>query len=455
MDGTPNFLVPLAFLAWFPITGALFLCLPPRRAVLISLLAGWLFLPVMEYEIKLIPEFNKTAVINLSLIFAIVTFDTRGLMQFRPRWFDFPIVLFCMAPLLSSMSNGLGVYDGISESFRQLIHWGIPYCIGRIYFSDLRSIRDVAVGVFIAGLVYVPFCLFEIRMSPQLNMIVYGYHQHSFLQHMRFGGWRPMVFMDHGLMLSTFMASATLCGVWLWRSKSLPVLFRIPLYVFVLALAMTTLMTKSVGAIILLLVGLLVFFTACGARSRLPYLSAAVIPIAYVLIRTTAGWSADTLVDTARWAVGEERAQSLAFRLHNEDALTERALERPGLGWAGWGRARIRDQYGRDLTITDSLWIIILGNNGIFGLTCLLLTMVIPLVLLPQRIPLHLWTHPRAGAPAVLAILLIIWLNDSLLNAMLSPFYPLLIGTLAGTPTVASVACHTGEYRDVRSVRCV
>ena len=65
--------------------------------------------------------------------------------------------------------------------------------------NDPASQRTLLISIFIGGLLYVPLCLFEIRMSPQLHKLVYGFHQHIFAQTFRFEGWRPTVFLQHGL----------------------------------------------------------------------------------------------------------------------------------------------------------------------------------------------------------------------------------------------------------------
>ena len=75
-----------------------------------------------------------------------------------------------------------------------------------------------------AALIYAPLCLLELRLSPQLHRWVYGYHQHDFVQTMRDGGYRPMVFMEHGLMVSFWMAAAALTAFWLWHERTFRVL---------------------------------------------------------------------------------------------------------------------------------------------------------------------------------------------------------------------------------------
>ena len=430
MDGQMNSLVPLALMAWFPITLALFVFFPARRAATVSFVAGWMFLPVVEYKISFLPMFDKTAVISLAVLLGVLLFDAGRLLRFRPRWLDIPMLVVCCCPMGSSLSNGLGLGDGLAESLKETMLWGLPWLVGRLYFTEPGALRDLAVGIFVGGLFYAPMCLWEIRMSPQLHYQVYGFHQHSVFQHMRYGGWRPMVFMQHGLMVGLFMAAATLSGLWLHRSGSLKRFLEIPLPVFVIALFATTVMIKSVGAIMLLLVGASALYCVQFLRSSLPIFAIAAVGAAYVLVRMTGAISSAELVAAAGTALGADRAQSLESRLTNEDMLTVRALQRPVFGWGGWGRARIHDEWGQDITVTDSLWIIVLGNKGLLGLTGMLLALFLPTLLFPLRVPARLWGHPEAGACAALAVVLLLWATDCLLNAMINPIYLLIAGGL-------------------------
>ena len=36
-------------------------------------------------------------------------------------------------------------------------------------------------------------------ISPQLHFMTYGFYQHEFTQVVRMGGYRPMVFLQHGI----------------------------------------------------------------------------------------------------------------------------------------------------------------------------------------------------------------------------------------------------------------
>jgi len=210
-----GFMVVLMYIAWFPVVVAVFLRFPARKAVLLSFLAAWLLLPIARIDVGGMPDITKMSVTCLGVLLGTALTDVKRLVTFRPSLADIPMALFCFSPVASSLSNGLGLYDGLSESLVEIFRWGLPYFIGRIYITDLKAVRQLALAVFLGGLVYIPLCLFEIRFSPQLHRMVYGYHQHSFAQTVRYGGFRPMVFMEHGLMVGMWMTAASAVGVWL------------------------------------------------------------------------------------------------------------------------------------------------------------------------------------------------------------------------------------------------
>ena len=47
-----------------------------------------------------------------------------------------------------------------------LIHWAVPYLIGRLYFGSPEGIRELAIGIVIGGLLCILPCLYEMKMSP-------------------------------------------------------------------------------------------------------------------------------------------------------------------------------------------------------------------------------------------------------------------------------------------------
>ncbi len=424
-------LVPVVLFGWIPLILLLFLLLTPRRAVIVAFVGAWLFLPVAGYSITGLPDFTKITATTFGAMLGVVLFDAARLARFRASWIDLPMLVFCLAPMATSLLNGLGVYDGASAIVASVITWGLPYFVGRLYFSDLAGLRELAIGIFVGGLVYVPLCLYEIRMSPQFHDIIYGFHQHSFAQTRRYGGWRPDVFMQHGLAVGMWMTAASLVGVWLWHTKALTRLRQIPMMLLLPILVATTIMCKSFGAIVLLIGGLGALYSAKLGRTVLPCLCLAAIPVSYIGLRSTATWSGQQLVD-ALSVVDRARSESLNVRLEAEDLLVDRAWQRAAFGWGTWRRNRVIDEGGRDLAVTDGLWVITFGQRGLIGLVALTMIILLPAVLVFRRFPARTW-NSAALAPAVaLSVILVLFMIDSLFNAMVNPIFLAAAGGLAG-----------------------
>ncbi|MBX7258081.1 MAG: O-antigen ligase domain-containing protein, partial [Candidatus Hydrogenedentes bacterium] len=432
-----NMLVPLMLFGWPLVLLALFLVLPSRRATIAAFLFAWLFLPVAEYNIVGLPDWNKMSATSIGIFVATILFDPTRIVQLRPRWIDAAMLLLCICPFFSSITNNLGVYDGLSSVFRQIVRWGLPYIVGRMYFSDVEGMRELMIGVFIGGLIYAPLCWFEIRFSPQLHRIFYGYHQHGFGQTIRYGGYRPMVFMEHGLMVGMWMVSAALSGLALWRSGTLRHLFGFPTWPMVAVLLLTALLCKSTGAIGVLFIGLGALAVIYYLRVNVAIPAIAFVSVAYILLRASGLWSGEQLVDYANLIVGEERAGSLETRIRNENLLGARAREQWLFGWGGWNRSRITDAAGRDISITDSQWIITFGVTGVVGLLGLFGSILFPALVLSWRAHPFTWAHAAVIPYALAALLLALWMVDNTVNAMFNPIYLLMAGGLAGmTPIV-------------------
>jgi hypothetical protein len=253
-----SFLIPIALFGW-PLASVLFFSFTsPRNAVLISILGAWLFLPMASYSFPGIPDYSKMTAASFGAILGTAIYVPTKFVKMQLSLLDIPMAVFCISPLFSSLSNGLGTYDGLSGCLGQFTTWGLPYLIGRIHFDSLESVAVLTKWLFYAGLVYLPFCLIEVRMSPQLHSWVYGYFQHSFAQTRRLGGWRPVVFMQHGLMVGMWMCMTSLIGIGLWKKRLPNSLFGQPIIYFIVGLLITAILCKSSGAILLLALGWIV-----------------------------------------------------------------------------------------------------------------------------------------------------------------------------------------------------
>jgi hypothetical protein len=432
----------LVMILWLPIILYLFKKFPPRKAVIVSFLGGLLFLPRgAGFKLPLIPDYGGMFATCYGIFIGILIYDAQILRKFQLKWIDLPMILFGVSPLFSSLSNfsefsiTFALYDGLNQSIAQIVRWGMPYFLGRLYLNNLSGLKELAINIVKAGLLYVPLCLYEIRMSPQLQGIIYGSSGFS-RQAMRLGGWRPVVFMNHGLMVGLFMMTATLIAIWLWQGKVVAKIWGIPIEWVSILLLITSILVKSTGAYILMLVGLIILFSAKSIRTNLPLLLLMFSIVAYLAIAASGNFNGGDLVSLASDYTSPERAGSLEFRFDNEVILGERARERILFGWGGWGRNRVLAENWagemEDISTTDSMWIIIFGNSGLVGLVSWATSFILPVLYFSQSYPANTWFNPRIAPAAVLGVSVILFFVDSLLNAMFNPMFPLILGGLSG-----------------------
>ncbi len=310
-------LVPIAMFGWIPVVLLAFAVLPARRAVIAAFLIAWLFLPMVGYDLPGLPDYTKTSATCAGVMLAAALFDGARFLRYRARLVDVPVAIWCIVPYFSAVSYGWGAYEGVASVLNQTVSWGLPYLIGRLYFDDLRAMRELAIGVFIGGLVYTPLCLFEIRFSPQLHSLIYGFHQHSWIQTLRGGGYRPTVFMQHGLAVGTFMCTAALIGLWLWRTRAIRSLMGVPVVWLALLVTATAVLCKSSGATVLMGIGIAVLWWTRWFRRPWAAAVLALAPALYIAMRTVGGWSGHDLVDLAS-LISVDRANSLQSRLNSE-----------------------------------------------------------------------------------------------------------------------------------------
>lgn len=468
-------LVPLALLGWIAAALVMFARLPPPRALIAVFVLGVLLLPEI-HQVATVPEapapisfpgfrLTKLNAIAYGALAASLLFDRRRWLSFRPHWFDLPVLVWCVCPLFSSLANDLGLYDGIGEALDQTLAWGAPYFLGRLYLGRAAGLRELALGVVLGGLLYVPLCLYEMKMSPQLHAIVYGFHQHEFQQSVRLGGYRPMVFMQHGLEVGLWMTAAALTAFWLYRTgavsrlPSAPGLRPVGMLWAVLLLAAVAVLCRSTGALVLGAAGLLMLAISRWVRAPVALVLLSAVPPLYVGLRTSSLWGGEDAVGWLGANFDEGRAQSLDFRLENENQLVAKALESPVFGWGGWGRSRIHDAEGKEATVADGLWIIALGERGFVGLVALGLTLLLPAARFAWLYPPRRWSDPAVAPAAAAAVLLALYAIDCLMNAMVNPVYLLAAGGLAGLacpnvpPTRAEVAAPVRGRRRERATK--
>lgn len=424
-------LATAVLILWPLIVFALFTAMSFHRAIVFSFVTGWLFLPTIAIQLPGFPDWSKTTATVFGVMVSTAAKHPQKILAFRPRWYDLPILLFCLAPFASSITTGSGAYDGLSSILDELFRWGIPYLIGRIFLSTAENNRRLAMAIAIGGIVYIPLCLIEIRLSPVLKLKLYQIAAFSNSDFgLRYGGYRPVVFLSTGLELGWWMCCATLCTMQLWASGAVKKLWGYPMKLVTGLMVLTTLACKSTGAIIQLAVGLAVIYFGRYSKTSLLAWAILLIPPIYCAGRPTGMLTSATLKDFAYNRVGGERGQSLAYRFDQEDILIRHALLKPVFGWARAGFNPIGPS-GK-AAVPDGFWIITLGSAGYVSLFLLNAMLLLPLALVTRRFAPRSWMKPDVVSTVSLAVLIALFMVDNLSNAMLNPIFAVAAGAVCG-----------------------
>ena len=444
-----NFFAIALIAAWVPLIFVLFALMPARRAVIAAFVVGYLFLPEVRFVIHTLPPIDKVTLTAFGVILGSLFFDGGRLFAVRPRWIDVPIAILCLSPIVTSILNDLGLMDGLANCFTLLFRWGLAYWIGRAYFTDWESTRELALGIVLGGLAYAPLCWWEIRMSPQLHGQIYGLLFLSFRTDRNIFGWRPNVFLANSLSVTMVMGISALLAFWAWMTGSPKRLLGVPMGWIALFLIVTAVFCKAMGGIVLMSAGITALMVTRWPATKAAVLCLILVAPVYIVLRTSGDWSGERLVDIAA-LVNPERGKSLDFRLQNENLLAEKAFRRMWFGFGGFGRAQIWDDYGHLLTVVDGLWIITFGEYGLVGLGALLLFVLVPALMMWYRVPTRYWTDAACAAPVALAVGITLYMIDSLFNATFNPIASLAVGAVGSMYSAATAVFSPRVARRVR-----
>ncbi len=418
------------FLAWPAVVAILFRAIGPPKAVLVAVLGGFLFLPPGHDRLDLpglafaVDKWNVT---GLGLIAGALVFDRRSLVGARPRWVDLPMIAFALAPL-TGLAFGV---PGSSVAVLDLmvargLGWLVPYAAGRLYFGRDGGPASIALGVTIAGLSYVPVCLYEEAVGPTryLAGLTYGINFNPGMVD-RLGGWRPEGFLGNGLAVAAWMALSAVTATWLWLSGWKPK-GRWPGWAPASVLTIACLSCRGVYGDLLLTLGLATAFASRWTRSRLVLGLLLVPPVLYMGLRATGAWDGRILATLAEKLVN--RPDTVSFRLNAEDELIGRVLDRGaafGFGDYVWN-ARI-DYW------PDGAWLFTFWMGGLVGLALQLVAIhAFPAMLMLARSKIRPGRRSTPGPSWALACWCILELIDGLHNNSTFPATALIAGSLVG-----------------------
>ncbi|WP_323035166.1 hypothetical protein [Pararhodobacter sp.] len=453
-----NIFALLALLSWPLVAAILFKKLPLERALIWSILGAYMVLPqISAIDLPIVPALNKETIPNLTA-FAICLGVWGKFPDLFPKGLlgKALLVMFIVSPAITVLTNletirfgidrfgtltlvdpnalelwglpGLRIYDSVS-ALAQQVFLMLPFFLARVVLRSEEAIREVLFALIIAGALYALPMLWEVRFSPQLHTRIYGFFQHDFAQAMRNGGFRPFVFMPHGLWVAFFafmcaMAAAAFLRDATRHESGKRMLILGGMFGLVV-------ICKSMGALFFTLVFVPVVLLL---KPRMHLAMAAVMAalvLTYPMLRGSGLIPTTQLVENIE-SFNPERAQSLDYRFTNEDRILDHVSEKPLFGWGGWGRFMVYDPAtGESQSIVDGQWVITLGHYGWLGFIGMFGLMALPIF--------GLWWHARKPeappipvAVSTLTLILAVNMVDMLPNATLIPFTWLMAGSLLG-----------------------
>jgi len=401
----PNAFAYAMLLIWPLVALWLFKKLPRAEALIWTLVAGYLLLPSrVDINLPVLPPLNKSnspafAALAMCLAgvgVAIVKQRRKGARgakaapapdappaMVRPGWLPASMtgkllfIAVVLGPFITVILNrdrigfayggfikGLQPYDAFAGVMNHAVLL-LPMLLARKYLVTAQDHRLILRILVVAGVAYSVPMLIEVRLSPQLHTWIYGFFQHQFAQTYRFGGFRPFVFLEHGLRVALFAAMVFLAAVALWRTA--PQNNRRRALLAALWLGVMLVMCRSVGVLVLsALIAPMILIL--GRRTQV--LVAALIALFVIFYPATRGSglvTAPSIMAVVQKVI-PSKAGSLGLRLLNEDRLLDHASKRSMFGWGGWGRSRVYDDFsGEDISTTDGAWAIIIGEYGWVG----------------------------------------------------------------------------------------
>jgi hypothetical protein len=429
----------VALISWIPLSlAAAQVIRSPQRLFLVIYLGGAFLLPErMRLVLPLMPAVDKHAIAGLAAWIALPSADRWPKVQGpQPHAARLLLAALFISVVVTWLSNpdtliygrlilpGPGIKDAIWAGSLTMLQYLLPFYLGQKVFRTPAELRTLLVGLVIAGLLYSPLVLAESRLAPFLHQKVYGYFQHDYQQARRAGGFRAFVFMSHGLAVAHTM-SQTLIAL-----PGVANYFRRP-WLVGLWISATLASCKSMGAIVLAMVAVpLALLTP--ARVRLRFAAALTLIVAtWPTLRATGTINTEWVVAKVG-EFSEDRSGSIGFRFINEDVLLEKALQRPWAGWGWWARNRVYGAEGNDTTVTDGLWVILLGEGGILKFAIVYGAMLIPIWLAGRAAARAGFAKDELELLATLAMMLVVTGIDTLPNVTSNGIPYLMAGALAG-----------------------
>lgn len=419
-------------------------------------IGGLMFLPELAaFDFPLLPPMDKNGFAAAMSLVAAILLERKRIIHAKPlRGVDAFFWLMLLGDIGTAFTNrdvlvfgedrfrptdglqysfrvvldDLKPYDIMSMAIRDFLSTYVPFLVGRAVFREAKDAEVLLRGMVTFCLIYTPLCLLEMRLSPQLHNWVYGYAPSKFGHAMRGSGYKPIGFMANGLAVAMFLVAGVLSAAILHkrRAKILGFSMALPLGILWLVLGLS----RNVGATIFSLIAVPIVLMSRGRMALTAAMILVISVVVYPIVRATDAVDVYYIIERIE-EVSPDRAQSLDTRFRNEDSLYDRAEERLWFGWGGFGRNRIFDDWGKDVSITDGEWILRIGGRGVVGFVACFAFLMVPIVMAWRKIKKIPSPEDRKIVDS-LSLLVALNAVDLLPNALFTQMPFLLAGALAG-----------------------
>ena len=437
----PNAFAYLVFFSWPIVVLWLLIRYPTKKAIFISIVLTTLLLPsAFSADVPLLPPLDKDNITGLSLILFLFLMRKKFRI-FQPGLSTVLFIGYFIVIAITVELNAIPIiiigskylpgltYHDIFSTIIRLIIYTMPFFLGRYFSTSLKDTEIFFKIMVVMALIYTLPMLFELKMSPQLHNIFYGYQPSQFVQEIREDGYRPMVFVGHGLGLAFWMSTCILAAVALLKNKIRSTILSPVVVVCYLFVVLIFCKTWSAAAYAVLGMFFILKLRP-STQVKWSFIIAAIV-ILYPIAKVNEVIPEKEIISTIS-QYNPARAQSLEFRFQNENEMLTHVLEKPFFGWGSWGRNRIYSKWdGRDLSVTDGRWIAELGTNGWMGFL-----FYYAILLTPLYYALKTFKYIKEPKDqvffATLAVILMICIIDSIPNTGMGPMHFFLAGILLG-----------------------
>lgn len=476
----PNSLAFLVVFSYPLVAFAFFKLFRLPVAAATTIIAGYLLLPTRaELDLPALPALDKHMIPALATILCVSfigfsrsahsrvsSLQLKNAREFKAlngwipqdRWAVILLTALVASSLLTSLSNrdavvlgekiikGIRTYDMMSAALGMIIML-VPLLIGRRLFAHAEN-QKVLLGLMaFAGFLHAWLALVELRIAPVLNQNLYGFFPHDWSQHSRSGGWRPALFLEHGLWVAIFQAMAFAAALGAYRCSA-PPFPRLVWLIFAFWIFLILANSNSLGAVVLAVFAFPIVLFLPPAVQIIVSTSLTTIVLFYPILRSSGFIPIDTIASAAQY-IDPMRAGSFLFRTRHEEYFLDHAAQRPIFGWGRFGRNLPVIDGHQDTATPDGYWVIVLSVGGWFrylgefGLISYALL----------RSSLNRKALQIGVEGATIMVMLAINLIDLIMNATVTPITWLLVGAVLGRLELGSTENQTMQPQKTAPAR--